>query len=293
MGNQRLLSKASAKPGGVVVAPDEGHIRLPLKVIDDTIAARTSVPAIAGDHQLLDRQVADCPNCEMRELEGPIVVDEGVDKGVVIGGAIFTLRVRHQFAEQFTIIHGKDTLGLGSRIASREQAHEFEQLTQRGPIKRTLRFDIGQRRCQPGECLARIEDQRQKFFELSGIETSREGLFDQRPKRPRGVINDVSKLLILAVNITYDMDAPLGKCTFRGETGRFGESGIEIRKLALERPQVGQLGFAQSLESRVRRRHWSNLVDCSRCTFVGPIIPGSPKECQLSAQRGPPRRSGS
>ena len=54
-----LVSKAGAEPGDVVIAPDEGDVRLLLQVVDDAVAARTAVPAVTGDDEFVDREIAD------------------------------------------------------------------------------------------------------------------------------------------------------------------------------------------------------------------------------------------
>ena len=54
--------EAGAEPGGVVIAPDEGDVGLLAQVVDDAVAARPAVPAVAADDQLVNRQVADQPH---------------------------------------------------------------------------------------------------------------------------------------------------------------------------------------------------------------------------------------
>ena len=77
--DQRLVAEAGPEPGGVVVAPDERDVRLLAEVVDDAVAARAAVPAVAADDQLVDRQVADEPAGEVDQVQHAAAAQQLVD----------------------------------------------------------------------------------------------------------------------------------------------------------------------------------------------------------------------
>jgi hypothetical protein len=59
--NKGLVAESRSEPGRIVITPSERNVGLLHKVVNRPIATGTSVPAIAGDDQLVDRQISDDP----------------------------------------------------------------------------------------------------------------------------------------------------------------------------------------------------------------------------------------
>ena len=108
---QRFLAEAGAEPGGVVIAPDERDVRLLLQVVDDAVAARSAVPAVAGDDQLVDGQVAHRSHGQVDQVQAVVMGHQGVDQGVVVGGPALRGRLDQQFHEQVVVARREDAAG--------------------------------------------------------------------------------------------------------------------------------------------------------------------------------------
>jgi len=67
--DQGLVPQRRPQPRGVVIAPDEGDIGLLAQVVDDAVAARSAVPAVAADNQLVNRQVPNQPAHHVNQMQ--------------------------------------------------------------------------------------------------------------------------------------------------------------------------------------------------------------------------------
>lgn len=85
-----------------------------------------------------------------------------------------------------------------------------------------------------------------------------------------GVVDDVTGLHVLDVNVAQDMDGTLGKTEFGGEPGDSGGRGILVLELPGQGAQSGKIGFSARGVQAPRR--WTTGV----VNFSGQRAPGRP-----------------
>src|SRR5437588_28162 len=81
-------------------------------------ASGPAVPAVAADHQLVDRQVAHDAHGEPQNVKRPVVLDERLDQGVVVMRAALPGRLAEQFGEQVAVVVGEGLQGSALRVAA-------------------------------------------------------------------------------------------------------------------------------------------------------------------------------
>ncbi len=256
--DQRVVPEAGAEPGDVVVAPDERHVRLLHEVVDDPVAARAAVPAVAGDDQLVDGEVADQPAGQVDEVQRAAAPDELVDDRLEV--ADFPLRRGRveNLGKQLAVLRGERRGRLLEALPRGQHAHDLEKIEQRAHRILLLRRGRREFALQRRDHFRRVEDERQKFLEPFGRQLVLEQLLDQRPQRAGGVVDDVAQLFVLAVDVADDVDRALGQGQLGGEPGDLGHGGIDVGHLA-----------GQGAERRQFRRVKRNAVAVGVHLFGG------------------------
>ena len=201
VGDERLLAEGGADPGGIVVAPGEGHVGLALQVADHPVRPGPAVEAIAGDDQLVDGEIAQDVDGEPNRLGDAVVPHQGVDDRVGVLALAIGRRLAEHLLEEGRVLGGEDPLHAPVRAAARQGAHDLEQIAHRASGPGPHRLAPTQLRKHAVEHLARIEDERQQILQLGRGETLGEHSLDQRAQRTRGVVDDVAQLGVLAVHV--------------------------------------------------------------------------------------------
>src|ERR1700674_3320370 len=101
-----------SQPGHVVVAPNKRDIGLLHQVIHYSITARSTVPTITGDDQLIDGKVSNDPAGKMNEVKDAAAARQFLDNSF----NIFTIAVRGRFVkdfcQQFAVRCGEESLAM-------------------------------------------------------------------------------------------------------------------------------------------------------------------------------------
>ena len=106
--DQGLMPQSGAEPGHIVVAPDERDVRLVSQIIDDAIAARAAIPAVAADDQLVDRQVADQATGDVNQVQRPAAQQQFIDNGLDELAAAFVEWLVQHLREQVGVLARED-----------------------------------------------------------------------------------------------------------------------------------------------------------------------------------------
>ena len=74
--DQCFMAQSGPHPQGVMVAPDELHVRLQTKIFDNFIASRPTVPAVSADDQFVNGQIANESPDQMNQMQCSSAFDE-------------------------------------------------------------------------------------------------------------------------------------------------------------------------------------------------------------------------
>ena len=205
-------------------------VRLLQQVIDDPVAARAAVPAVAADDQLVDRQVADHAHGQADDVQDPAVA------------APARRRWRRSTSGRARSVGSCSSSCSRSRYSAGRPAHARCRLIARGPAcgrSRTgrrrsarqnalLRLGVVQRRLQALERLAR--DRRSASGTPAArpaIRRSANSCSTSGRSVPGGVVDDVAELVVFAVDVADDVDGALGQGQLGRQPGDLGQGGVE------------------------------------------------------------------
>ncbi len=214
-----------------------------MRKIDDFVDARAAIPEVAGDDDLLDREVADHVRGGAEDLDLALLAHEGLDQRRVEGlAAVLDLAVGHELAEQADQGPGVDLLHVAARVAARERPDDLHLAADRPQHERLPIFLLC--RLKPRVRLARIVNDRQELLELGRVDPPLEQALHQRAERARGVVDDVLELLVLPVDVADDVDRALGQGQHRLVVPNLGEDGVPRGVKASEGTEEGSGAWA-------------------------------------------------
>jgi hypothetical protein len=238
------------------------------EVLDDAVAPRPAVHAVAGHDQLRHREVAheadDQPDQVLVPARAHQRLDEGADVLRPARGVV------QQLTEEVGVFRGEQAAQMGHRIPGGEGAHDGEEVRQDAHGEGLPPGRIGQLRLQALQHLPGIEDEGEQVLQLGLRHPRAEEALHERPQRPGGVVDDVAQLHVLAVDVADHVHRPLGQRELGAQARDLGQSGVGVREATGERPQRGQFHVVHGSSSiRIQKsRAWPAGTSSRRSVFT-------------------------
>ncbi len=238
------------------------------EVLDDAVAPRPAVHAVAGHDQLRHREVAheadDQPDQVLVPARAHQRLDEGADVLRPARGVV------QQLTEKVGVFRREQAAQVGHRIPGGEGADDGEEVLQDALGEGLPPGRIGQLRLQALQHLPGIEDEGEQVLQLGLRHPLAEEALHERPQRPGGVVHDVAQLHVLAVDVADHVHRPLGQRELGAQPRDFGQGGVGVREAAGQRPQRGQFHVVHGSTSiRIQNsRAWPGGTSSRRSVFT-------------------------
>jgi len=216
-GDEDFGPEGGAHPGDVVVAPGEADFGLVFEVVDDAVAALAAIEEVSGDDDFGDDEVADEAGGFVEGGDVLVVVGEGLDHGVDVGG----ISVEGGFVEEGDVegfeflLHEAENFVFGDGAGEGADEAELlaeELLDESEALLAVLEFGLGAAEFFDGV----VEEGEEGVFFVLG-EFVAEDFVDEVAEATGGVVDDVAEFTVIAVDIADDVDA----------AGRESELGLE------------------------------------------------------------------
>ena len=239
-GNTGLLAKGGTHPGNVMISPGNRDAGLTHDIVNGLVDSRTTVAEIPGDDQFGKKQVANDTSHQPQKGQLLLMLDELVEHRIDIVIRAFQVGAEEELAEQRLVVGREGTLDRHHAVVPGKLPQQLDFQPDLAPQKLAPRRHVGQSIPNVLVGFARIVDDIEKIELFAGGEAFAKRVFDQGTQAARSIFDHVNQLLELAVNIADHVNGFLWK----GESGtkicNGGESGVRVRILDAECPQVGE-----------------------------------------------------
>ena len=184
-----------------MIAPYEGDIRLLHQVLDYFVSTLAPVPAVARDDQFIDRKVSDDSTNEVDQMQDAPSPGELVDDRFNVSVISFRRRRMKYLGQEFPVFRWQNPSGRVQAPPPSKHSHNLKKIMKCSHRVRLLILGIANPLFKAFNDFGRIENQGQEFLELLGWHSILEQFFNQRPQCARCVIDDMTELFMLPVNI--------------------------------------------------------------------------------------------
>ena len=189
-----------------MISPYERDMGLLHEVIDNAIASRASIPAVSGDDDFIDCEVADHASGEVDEVEEAASAHEFTDDGLDVGAVAIGGGFVKDFREKFAVFRWENSGGMLEAAAGCEDADDFEEVGEGVVGEGVLLFWFAEIVLELTDDFGGVKDKFKELLEIGGFHFVFEQAFNERAKRARGIVDDMPELFVLAVNIADDVD---------------------------------------------------------------------------------------
>src|SRR6516162_981959 len=126
LANQRFMSQASTNPGSIMIPPRQRHFGLLHEIINDTVAARPAIPAVARYDQLIDSQIPDDAACQVDQMQEPALARQRIDNRLYIIAMPIRGRCMEYLGKKLPVFIRKYACGVAQTASRSQDSHHRE-----------------------------------------------------------------------------------------------------------------------------------------------------------------------